>query len=143
MRSSQAWRVTGATWLPDGNGYEDWYLLDDTCALETIQKAAVSGNLQHQHDLIAAFAAGGTAGLYRPALVPDGWTDGAISQWFGKPPGVTYAQLYQQLPIKPAGLWQRMMVLGPTPEFCALQDGSDSLPQIENAIVVHRSPIWP
>ncbi|MBV9281287.1 MAG: hypothetical protein JOZ41_14500 [Chloroflexi bacterium] len=145
MKRSFAWRVEGAAWLPAGHAYEDWYLLEDSSALDSIDRLVDSGETADPHDAVAALAAGGTAGLYRPVLAAEG-RGGTAALWFGKPPGLSYAQLYQALdeypPPGPTQLWQRMLTLGPTPEFCLIGD-EPRLPRGWPPIVLRRSPIWP
>ena len=68
--------------------------------------------------------------------------------WFGKPKGVTYEALDKSLRglLTRAGvaLWQRQLVLGPTPEFCLrsprADDGAD-LPRV--ATVTFRRVVSP
>lgn len=147
MRRSLTWRVEGAPWLPDGPAFEDWYLLDDTSALDSISTGAVSGGNAPLHHAIASLAAGGTAGLYKPARVPEATASGETAAWFGKLAGMTYDALYSSLDtvetVTPDGLWLRMLVLGPTPEFCLLGDQAPALPSKWGSIVVRRSPLWP
>jgi hypothetical protein len=151
MRSSFVWRVEGASWLPVRFGYEDWYLLDDTCALDIVNREAVAGATGSAHRGVASLAGGGTAGLYRPA----GWhgptalpeARGPVALWFSKPYGVSYEALYSEVAsVKgsaPAELWERMLVLGPTPEFCLLQEEAVALPDGWTSMVVRRTVIWP
>ena len=123
---SAAFRIAGALWLADG-GYEDRYLLDGFAALDALNRGAVSGDVRGPHDASARLAAGGTAGLY--ALVAgDAGSLGAVeAAWFAKPEGETYegfqAPLERAVAAPGAGVWQRQMVLGPTPEFCLLGGG--------------------
>jgi hypothetical protein len=148
VQRSCTWRVDHASWLPRGLAYEDWYLLDDSRTLDVINTAVVSGVLQPLHDPIAALAAGGTAGLYQPARVTRAAVSAPIAVWFAKSDGMSYAHLYSVLDAietaTAARLWQRMLVLGPTPEFCLLQEeGGSPLPADWPSITVARSPVWP
>jgi hypothetical protein len=145
MRGSSAWRVEGAAWVPAGKAYEDWYLLEDSSVLDTINRLVVSGETAGPHNAVAALAAGGTAGLYRLVRPADGG-GGTAALWFGKPSGFTYDQLYETLadgPLQvPTQLWQRILTLGPTPEFCLIGD-EPRLPHGWPSIVLRRSPFWP
>ena len=147
FRRSLAWRVEGAAWLPDRRGYEDWYLLDDSGALDSISAGALAGGNRPRHDTIASLAAGGTAGLYKPARVPDATANGETAVWFGKPAGMTYGTLYSSLDamegIAAEGVWLRMLVLGPTPELCLLGDAAPALPAEWGTVAVRRLPVWP
>src|SRR5438067_2475006 len=88
LRGSTVYRITGAPWLPGGAGYEEWYLLDDTCALGTIEREAVSGVVGDVHNDVARLAAGGTAGLYKPAgqdASVELWrAHGSTALWFAR-----------------------------------------------------------
>lgn len=115
FQGSRVFRIRGASWLATtGDAYEDWYLLDDSAALDRINEAAVSGVCEAPHNLVAREAAGGTAGLYR---LKDGpmLDEPRFATWLSKPDGLSYAGFYSML----AGncLWQRQMTLGPTTEF--------------------------
>ncbi len=137
-------RVTGAPWVPAPTGYEDWYLLDGSAALDPLDVAAVSGRRQAAHDGAARLAAGGTAGLYQlraGAPLPD--ADPAC--WFGKPAGVGYADFLPDvehaLAGRPFALWMRRMVLGPTPEFCLHAAGPVALPPAVTPLHVAVAPV--
>ncbi len=118
---SRSAALRGAPWAAQGgDAYEDWYLLDQSAALDPLNHAAITASRQTPHDAAAALAAGGAAGLYvlragTPLPAPGHAT------WFAKPRGMTYADLDATLRDAVAGgacLWMRYMVLGPTPEFC-------------------------
>lgn len=122
FEGSSSFAISGAPWAADGGAaYEDWYLVRDSAALDTLNAAAISASRQAPHDAAAAVAAGGIAGLYRIRLGAVPSTPGA-GHWFAKPAGLSYAELDASLrPIVEARrgvLWCRQMTLGPTPEFC-------------------------
>lgn len=144
--SSHVWRVTGTPWTPADITYEDWYLLTSSADLDTLNAAAVSAALRETHDAAASLAAGGVAALYTPAgpqvgLEPS--LDGALAQWFSKPEGMSYSALYQRLGPRLPRLWQRMMVLGPSPEFLLLDADPHALPPEWRPLITHRERIWP
>lgn len=119
FNGSRVFRMRGASWLEtSGDAYEDWYLLDDSAALDRINEAAVSGVCEAPHNLVAREAADGTAGLYRVKF-GNILAEPLFALWLSKPDGVSYTDFYQVLrPIIPdAALWQRQMTLGPTTEF--------------------------
>jgi hypothetical protein len=116
---SWSFRITGAPWLKVEGGYEDWYLLESSAALDTLNEAAVAPPARGAHDAAAAGAAG-VGGLYRlhsgeprPA--------GGSATWFNKPAGIAYRDLYAGIAATTT-LWRRQMVLGPGPEFL-IEDG--------------------
>jgi len=122
-----AWfRISGASWLPKG-GYEDWYEIADFAALGILNDAAVSGSRKAPHDAVAALADGGAGGLYRLVAGEARWRECETAVWFRKPTGMTYEALQAEMGrfAGSAALWQRQLVLGPTPEFCL--QGSVSL----------------
>lgn len=62
---SSAHRLDGASWLPGGVAYEDWYLIASAAALDPLDRAAISVRARAAHDRVAAMAGGGVGGLYR------------------------------------------------------------------------------
>src|SRR5215467_15758131 len=59
-------RIQNANWLnTDGEVFEEWYLLDDSAAMDRLNEAAVSGACEEPHNRVARAAADGTGGLYR------------------------------------------------------------------------------
>jgi hypothetical protein len=121
FNGSRVFRMHGVSWLEtSGDAYEDWYLLDDSSALDRINDAAVSGVCEAPHNLVAREAAGGTAGLYK-LKAGSPFDDPRFALWLAKPEGISYTDFYSFLePIRTnagATLWQRQMTLGPTTEF--------------------------
>jgi hypothetical protein len=119
FNGSRVFRIKGASWLEtQGDAFEDWYLLDDSAALDSINEAAVSGVCEAPHNLVAREAAGGTAGLYRVKF-GNILAEPRFALWLSKPDGISYTDFYQILrpTIPDAALWQRQMTLGPTTEF--------------------------
>jgi len=119
---------TRAPWIgrPDG-GYEEWYLLENSGAMDVINEAVVSAACREPHDHVARLAGGGTASLYR---LRRGVADPDAQRWcawFEKPAAMKYAEfdaLLRPLTDAPrAGLWSRQMGLGSTPEFCLRTPG--------------------
>ena len=112
-------RVRGLPWMA-GEGYEDWYAVDDFNALGVLNDAAVDAAHADAHDRVAHAAGFGVGGLYAlergTIAAPPGHC-----VWLTKPPGVSYADFRDQLAVHAAGetvsLWRRQMVLGPAPEF--------------------------
>ena len=119
---SRVFRLAALPWLPSAREvYEDWYLIENSAALDPLNDAAVSGPRQAPHDAVAVQAESGHGALYRLRL---GRQDGipAFAYWFAKPAGEPYATLYARLePIVARGgaaLWSRQMTMGPAREFC-------------------------
>lgn len=124
---SRVFRFRGVSWLDTkGDAFEDWYLIEDSAALDPINDAAVSGPCETPHNLVAREAAGGTAGLYRLRSGEIGETNFAL--WLSKPVGMSYTDFY--LMVEPTGtLWGRQMVLGPTTEFVIHSKDPIQLPE--------------
>jgi hypothetical protein len=138
--------VSNAPWAASSEAYEDWYVVQDFGALGQLNEAAVSGGRLQPHDVAAAVAAGGTAGVYGLKLgtVPP---RPQYAHWFAKPEGMAYREVFDQLaPVVDrvqGALWMRQMVLGPAREFCLHAAESVSLPAGIEALVIPLRPIWP
>lgn len=112
-------RVQDLPWMP-GDGYEDWYAVEDFSALGLLNDAAIDTAHADAHDLVAYAAGFGAGGLY--ALERGEWmSPGGYCVWLTKPGGVAYADFHSQLAVETAGeavtVWRRQLVLGPAPEF--------------------------
>jgi len=131
FHGSRVFRMHGASWLDTrGDAFEDWYLLDNSSALDRINEAAVSGVCEAPHNLVAREAAGGTAGLYRVKIGSATFEEPRFALWLSKPDGVSYADFYSTLnPFVHGALWQRQMTLGPTSEFLIHSAAPIELPE--------------
>jgi hypothetical protein len=131
---STVFQISKASWLASpGSAFEDWYLVEDSVALDPLNDGAVSGACEEPHNRVAGEAADGTAGLYRLRYGTIKLGDARIATWFSKPPGVKYRDLYDSLqPVvddNRAALWGRQMTLGPTTEFCLVSRTGIKLPE--------------
>jgi hypothetical protein len=140
--TSHSCRIDHAPWDAQSKGlFEDWYLLRNYAALGDLNEAAVDPLRRPKHDEIAALSHDGRGGLYRLIVGSVGGAPGSCV-WFAKPPNVTYGDLLAAMKTwvveNDGTLWQRQMVLGPAPEFCALfLGGSPSIgPEGSEAISV-------
>jgi hypothetical protein len=131
--ASLIFRIQNAPWIGSGGpAYEDWYIVENSASLDPLNDAAVSGARKAPHDLVAALAASGAAGLYR---LKTGQLDSMPAArhcfWFAKP-ALTYTEFFGQLrPITEAlqtNLWLRQMVLSAGPEFCLRSATKPDLP---------------
>jgi hypothetical protein len=134
FRGSRVLAIEGAPWAPRGAAYEDWYLVDDFAALGALNEAAVTASRQAPHDDVARLARGGAGGVYRRLSAGDGAADAV--RWFAKPAGEGYATFLARLPAAEA--WQRQMVLGPAPEFCAFGPAPDGAADV---VTVRARPL--
>jgi hypothetical protein len=149
FKYSVAFKLNSPPWLQtNGEAYEDWYLVDDSAALDPLNEAAVSGPREQPHNLVAKDVAGGTAGLYR---VKQGEGESLFTArfacWFAKPAAVPYSDFFSQLqPISSAAgacLWGRQMTLGPTTEFCLQSKDEIALPKDYRGQTLSLERIWP
>ena len=134
FRGSQAFLVHGAPWVSSPVVYEDWYFVDDFTALGALNEAAVSGPRRRPHDNVAGMAGEGMAGVYALCRGAAQLSDAQRAVWFDKTAGMSYGDFLDRCG-EGISLWQRQMVLGPTPEFCSVDDDED-LPT--GAVVVTR-----
>ena len=135
--------VSGLPWANEGGpAYEDWYLVRDSAALDSLDAGATSGARKSAHDGAASGAAGGTAGLYRPRL------GGPIDEprhalWLARPAGTSYDDWFALLEpvVEGSGgvLWMRRMVLGPL-EFCLQSPVPVELPELVRGLTVALRP---
>jgi hypothetical protein len=123
-------RVRGLPWMP-GDGYEDWYAVDDYTALGVLNDAAVDASHLDAHDLVAHAARFGAGGLY---VLEQGEIAAPPRRcvWLTKPVAVGYPSFREQLAAHTAGepvsVWRRQMVLGPSPEFRVTADREPAFP---------------
>ena len=123
FQESVVFRIRNANWLKtDGEAYEEWYLLDDSAAMDRLNDAAVSGVCEEPHNRVAREAADGTGGLYRLRAGAEDLAQARYAVWLSKPSGVSYKDFYaglESITSQPGvALWGRQMTLGPTTEFC-------------------------
>lgn len=148
LRASAAYRISATPWLGGREGYEDWYLVDASWALDPLNRWAVTGPMEAPHAAVAGLMETGAGGLY--SLV---WGEPAVPlrsavAWLTRPRGVRYepvlAELREQLG-GPLICWRRQMVLGPAPEFALV--GPPTLDPIPppgwQALRVERTCLWP
>jgi hypothetical protein len=104
-----------------GDGYADWYMVEDSAALDRLNEAAVGRRAHASHDAVADMSSEGAGKLFT-LVSGDPRSEAGFETRFSKPGGMSYAELYERvksLTARPdVSLWRRMMVLGPPPEFC-------------------------
>ena len=136
-----------APWVNNGEpAYEDWYVITGSAALDPLDAAAVSAARKRTHDEAASRAKGGTAGLYR-LRKGDEVVAPAIAQWFDKPKGWSYEQLYEELreiiSFGDRALWGRQMTFGPAREFCLHAREPVALPGTIDALTIKLRNVFP
>ena len=147
FQHSIVFTIKRAPWLETKEeAYEEWYLLDDSAALDRLNHAAVSGVCEEPHNRVARQAAGGKAGLYLLRHGPADLKNSRFAVWLAKPAGVSYEGFYSSLQpftSTEGTLWGRQMVLGPTPEFCLHSPDQIALPRDFASHTIPLQPIWP
>ena len=142
--------MPGPPWLNAGSfAFEDWYLVNDSAALDKLNFAAVSGRNEKPHNTVATEAAGGIAGLYRLKQGDlDSLPRSNFANWFAKPATVPYPDLYSKLSSiseQPGvGLWCRQMTLGPTTEFCFRSENELTVPPglVDEVYAIPIKTVW-
>jgi hypothetical protein len=147
FHSSHIFQLMNAPWGPPNQScYEDWYLVENFAALETLNTIAVTAANKAPHDQAARYAAAGKAGLYQLCAGVADPTRAHIACWFAKPSGMAYTAFFSL--IRPlveenkGALWQRQMTLGPTPEFCWWAPVSPSLPATFTEVTLPLVLVW-
>jgi len=148
FQQSVVFRIRGASWLNTSDeAYEEWYLLDDSAALDPLNEAAVTGVCEEPHNQVARQAAGGTGGLYRLRAGREDLAQTTSAIWLSKPDGVSYKDFYATLePLtskQNTAVWGRQMTLGPTTEFCIHSPSAIQLPPGFSGLTLGLSPVFP
>ena len=117
-------RAAAIAWMGGGDGYEDWYVVEDFAALGVLNEAAVAHTHLAAHDEAARRAGPGTGAVLRLLEGAPAPAEARIAVWVDKPRGVPSpmlaAMLGDGMDATHAGLWQRQLSLGPSPEYCVL-----------------------
>jgi hypothetical protein len=147
FQRSVVFRIQDAAWLnTNGETYEEWYLLDDSAAMDKLNEAAVSGACEEPHNRVAREAADGVAGLYRLRVGQEDLAQSRFAVWLSKPNGVSYNDFYAALQSvtsqQGVALWGRQMVLGPTTEFCIHSPTQIELPEGYINSTISLDLIW-
>jgi hypothetical protein len=148
FQQSVVFRIRGAGWLNTSDeAYEEWYLLDDSAAMDPLNDAAVSGACEEPHNRVARESADGTGGLYRLREGVENLAQAKFAIWLGKPAGVSYKTFYadlQSLTSQPGvALWGRQMTLGPATEFCIHSQTQIELPPGYSGHTLNLFSIYP
>ena len=118
-----------------GDGYEDWYLVEDWQALGALNDLALERHSRRAHDQIADSSTKGWGAVYR--LLGGQPDPPEVARWLDKPTGVSSDAFLDELrtprtELHVPAVWQRQLVLGPAAEFCLAQPG-----------LARRERVWP
>src|SRR6202050_4943082 len=129
LRPAPALRIEAGRWLSNRAGYEDWYLLEGSWAMDALNGFAVAGRTQPSHDTAAAQMEEGQGGLY--AHVGGDLLAARQSSvfWLTRPRGISWQAVLDPLRTRyPQGnVWRRQMVLGPAKEFAVEMPGDTEI----------------
>lgn len=117
--AATSFRIDPVPWLSNQAGYEDWYLLAGSWAMDPLNSFAVAGRTQPSHDTAAARADEGHGGLYAHAGGEPSGSPQSTIYWLSRPRGIQWQAALAPVRAKcpPAVVWRRQMVLSPAPEF--------------------------
>ena len=136
----------GAPWANNnGAAYEDWYLVENSAALDPLNDDAISESRKLPHDQAAMAVEDGTAGLCylrsgKACVSP------AFALWFSKPKGWSYKDLDEALipyMVGDVALWARQMALGPGREFCLHASENKELPDGIEVLPISLQRVFP
>ena len=148
LEGSASFRISGAPWQDGAEGYEDWYLVEGSWALDPLNSAAVSRSPEEAHGSVAAYNETGAGGLYDLIWGEVVGPARRHTSWLGRPRGIQYLPILESMRNRlsePVSCWRRRMVLGPAPEF-ALVAGPDlalETPYGWTGTAIDGDPIWP
>jgi hypothetical protein len=144
---SVVFRVRGsAPWLSGAPAYVDWYVVDNSAALDALNVAAISGAREGPHAQLTREMGAGAGSLLQLRGEQADVAAARCVTWLVKPRPMPYAEFYSAMqPFNRDGntLWRRQMVLGPTPEFCLLGSGAVDIPGTFQPLRLELSRIWP
>jgi hypothetical protein len=117
--AATSFRIEPVPWLSNAAGYEDWYLLEGSWAMDPLNSFAVTGRPQSAHDGVAAQADEGHGGLYAHAGGELAWATQSTLYWLERPRGIQWQAALAPARTKypQAVIWRRQMLLAPAAEF--------------------------
>ena len=123
LKSSTAFRTSNVPWLGDRDGYEDWYFLDSSADLDSLNEAAVIPERWTVHAAVASKMEYGRGGLYGHLYGAEQPLQGSKISWLKRPRGIRYERPLQDILESASGFiscWRVQMVLGPADEFAVI-----------------------
>jgi hypothetical protein len=133
--AARSYAIGPVPWLSDQPGYEDWYLLEASWAMDPLNAFAVAGPVQPTHDAAAAQMDEGHGGIY--AHVAGDAITGAHSTvyWLTRPRGIAWRPALDAVRARSprANVWRRQMVLGSAGEFAV---------EVPDDIKIELPPRW-
>jgi hypothetical protein len=127
--SCATYQISEVPWLDGRRGYEDWYFIESSAALDALNEAAVAPRRRDVHAAIASKMDFGHGGLYRHVF-GEAQTVGARVVWLARPRGIDYEPVLRKIADGSSGFlscWRRQMVLGPADEFAVIGTSSPNI----------------
>lgn len=123
MRGCTSYRTSKIPWLNDREGYEDWYFVDSSAVLDSLNEAAVKPERSEVHTAAASKMEFGRGGLYYLLFGNGQSLDGSTVTWLKRPRGIRYEEPLKEMAKESRGFlscWRVQMVLGPADEFAVV-----------------------
>ena len=129
--AAASFRIEPVPWLSNLPGYEDWYLMEASWAMDPFNAFAIAGAMQAPHDGVAAQMEEGHGGLYAHAGGKPSTAAQSTVLWLTRPRGIQWQAALDPVGAKhpQATIWRRQMVLGPAPEFAVEAPGDVDVDQ--------------
>jgi hypothetical protein len=117
--SAASFAIAPVPWLSDQPGYEDWYFVEASWALDPLNGFAIAGAVKTTHDDVAAQMEDGHGGLYAHAGGEQVAAAHSTVTWLTRPRGIQWQPAVEAIrrTCPQANVWRRQMVLGPASEF--------------------------
>ena len=148
LASCTTYQISEVPWLDNRRGYEDWYLMHSSAALDVLNQAAANPKRWDIHAVIASKTEFGHGGLYHHLYGEEQPLSGPLVVWLKRPRGIRYEQPLRDIVDGSTGFlscWRRQMVLGPGDEFAIVGTSRLNLlvPQGWQARTVERRILAP
>jgi hypothetical protein len=133
--SAGSFAIEPVPWLSDQPGYEDWYLLEASWAMDPLNAFAVAGSVQPTHDIAAAQMDEGHGGLYAHVAGEAIGTAQSTVYWLTRPRGIQWRPALDAVLARSpqANIWRRQMVLGSAGEFAV---------EVPDGVEIEPPPQW-
>jgi hypothetical protein len=127
--SAHSFRIETLPWLVDQPGYEDWYCVEGSWALDPLNAFAVAGHAKAAHDGVAAEMDHGHGGLFAHAAGDTVSSDRSSVYWLTRPRGIQWRPPLEALHARypQTNVWRRQMVLGAAAEFAVEVPGDTEI----------------
>jgi hypothetical protein len=127
--AAASFAIGPAPWLGDQPGYEDWYLLEASWAMDPLNAFAIAGAVQPSHDIAAAQMDEGHGSIYAHVAGDAITAAESTVYWLTRPRGIQWRPALATVRARSprANIWRRQMVLGPAGEFAVEVPGDTDI----------------